>query len=48
MSAFEHVLAEPEGAILWITINRPAALNALNPLAHRELSAASADAGAPF
>ncbi|MEN3382343.1 MAG: branched-chain amino acid transport system substrate-binding protein, partial [Hyphomicrobiales bacterium] len=40
MSAFEHVLAEREGAILWITINRPNALNALNPLAHRELSAA--------
>src|SRR6267154_235496 len=27
-------------AIHWITINRPQALNALNPLAHRELSAA--------
>jgi crotonobetainyl-CoA hydratase len=40
MSAFEHILAEPEDAILWITINRPAVLNALNPLAHRELSAA--------
>ena len=40
MSAFEHILAEREGAILWIAINRPAALNALNPLAHRELSAA--------
>jgi crotonobetainyl-CoA hydratase len=40
MSKFEHVLAEPDGAILWITINRPDALNALNPLAHREISAA--------
>jgi enoyl-CoA hydratase/carnithine racemase len=40
VTGFEHVLAEPDGAILWITINRPAALNALNPLAHRELSAA--------
>ena len=40
MSAFEHVIVEQEGAILWIAINRPAALNALNPLAHRELSAA--------
>jgi enoyl-CoA hydratase/carnithine racemase len=40
MSANQHILIEPDGAILWITINRPAALNALNPLAHRELSAA--------
>ena len=40
MTTFEHVLAERDGGILWITINRPAALNALNPLAHRELSAA--------
>jgi enoyl-CoA hydratase/carnithine racemase len=37
---FEHVLTERDGGILWITINRPAALNALNPLAHRELSTA--------
>jgi enoyl-CoA hydratase/carnithine racemase len=40
MSHYEHVLVEREGAILWITINRPASLNALNPLAHREVSAA--------
>jgi enoyl-CoA hydratase/carnithine racemase len=40
VTGFEHVLTEPDGAILWITINRPAALNALNPQAHRELSAA--------
>jgi len=40
MSAYQHILVEPDGAILWITINRPASLNALNPLAHRELSAA--------
>jgi crotonobetainyl-CoA hydratase len=40
MSDFQHVLVERDGAILWITINRPAALNALNPLAHREVSAA--------
>jgi crotonobetainyl-CoA hydratase len=40
MSAFEHILVERDEAILWITINRPAALNSLNPLAHRELSAA--------
>jgi crotonobetainyl-CoA hydratase len=40
MSAYQHVLVEREGAILWITINRPLALNALNALAHREMSAA--------
>jgi crotonobetainyl-CoA hydratase len=40
MTTFEHCLVERDGAILWITINRPAALNALNPLAHRELSSA--------
>lgn len=40
MTASEHIVAERDGAILWITINRPAALNSLNPLAHRELSAA--------
>jgi enoyl-CoA hydratase/carnithine racemase len=40
MSHYEHVLVEREGAILWITINRPASLNALNPQAHREVSAA--------
>lgn len=40
MATFEHIAVEREGAILWITIDRPKALNALNPLAHRELSAA--------
>jgi enoyl-CoA hydratase/carnithine racemase len=40
MSDYQHVLVEREGAVLWITINRPASLNALNPLAHREVSAA--------
>jgi enoyl-CoA hydratase/carnithine racemase len=40
VTAFEHILVEHDNAILWIAINRPAALNALNPLAHRELSAA--------
>jgi enoyl-CoA hydratase/carnithine racemase len=40
MSDYQHVLVERDGAILWITINRPASLNALNPLAHREVSAA--------
>ena len=36
----DDALREREGPILWITINRPASLNALNPLAHREVSAA--------
>jgi enoyl-CoA hydratase/carnithine racemase len=40
MSGYQDILVEQDGAILWITINRPAALNALTPLAHRELSAA--------
>jgi enoyl-CoA hydratase/carnithine racemase len=40
MSDQQQVLVEREGAILWITINRPASLNALNPQAHREVSAA--------
>lgn len=43
MTTFEHILTEQDGAILWITINRPAALNSLNPLAHREMSAALDD-----
>jgi len=41
MSSFEHMIVERDGdAILWITINRPSALNALSPPAHGELSAA--------
>src|SRR5215213_4320991 len=41
MSSFEHLIVGREGdAILWVTINRPAALNALSPPAHRELSEA--------
>ena len=40
MSAFEHCLVEREAEILWITIDRPASMNALNPLAHREIAAA--------
>jgi enoyl-CoA hydratase/carnithine racemase len=43
MSAFEHILVQRDDAILWIAINRPQALNALNPEAHRELSAALDD-----
>jgi crotonobetainyl-CoA hydratase len=40
MSEFRQIVVETEGAILWITINRPGAMNALDPLAHRELSTA--------
>src|SRR6266850_879073 len=40
MSKFEHILLDQDSSILWITISRPRALNALNPLAHRELSTA--------
>ena len=40
MSADEHILVEQDGGIVWITINRPAAMNALDPAAHREMSAA--------
>ena len=44
MTDYQDILVKREGAILWITINRPAALNSLTPLAHRELSAAYAAA----
>jgi enoyl-CoA hydratase/carnithine racemase len=40
MSTYQYILVEADAAIVWITINRPAALNALSPPAHRELSAA--------
>ncbi len=40
MSPTRHCLIEREGPLLWITINRPAAMNALDPPAHRELAAA--------
>jgi len=40
MTGFAHILVQRDEAILWITINRPKALNALNPQAHREVSAA--------
>ncbi len=43
MTAFEHVRVERDNEILWITIDRPAVLNALNPLAHREIAAALDD-----
>ena len=40
MTEFKHCLFERDGAVVWITINRPEVLNALNPLAHRELATA--------
>lgn len=42
MTGSDHprVLTETDDGILWIKINRPAVLNALDPLAHRELAAA--------
>ncbi len=40
MSDVRHCQVEREGGVLWITIDRPAAMNALNPAAHRELAAA--------
>ncbi len=40
MSGFEQILVERENAILWITINRAQAMNALDPLAHHELARA--------
>lgn len=40
MSPAGRVLVEHDDAILWITINRPEVLNALDPTAHREIAAA--------
>jgi crotonobetainyl-CoA hydratase len=43
-----HIQAERDGPLLWLTINRPEVLNALNPQAHAELAAAfDAYAAAP-
>lgn len=39
MTAPVHIISESYGdGMIWITINRPAALNSLSPAAHRELS----------
>ena len=38
MSGYQDILVEREGAILWITINRPAALNALTPVSYTHLT----------
>lgn len=40
MATFTHCTTERDDSIFWITISRPAVLNALNPPAHRELAAA--------
>jgi crotonobetainyl-CoA hydratase len=40
VTRLENCLIEREGAILWITINRPDVLNALDPLTHRALAEA--------
>jgi crotonobetainyl-CoA hydratase len=40
MSAGSRIIVERDGQIVWITIDRPAVLNALDPAAHRELAAA--------
>lgn len=37
MSTMAHIRTERDGALLWIIIDRPQAMNALNALAHREL-----------
>ena len=40
MSDFKNCLVAREGPIVWITINRPQALNSLDPDTHQELAAA--------
>ena len=40
MSAVDHIVVEADAAVLWVIIDRPQALNALDPQAHRALSAA--------
>ncbi|MGQ0676829.1 MAG: enoyl-CoA hydratase-related protein [Rhodospirillales bacterium] len=40
METFQHCRVARDGCVLTITIDRPGALNALNPPAHRELSQA--------
>lgn len=37
---FENILYEPDGAVLTITFNCPAVLNAMSPLMHNEMEAA--------
>jgi enoyl-CoA hydratase/carnithine racemase len=40
MSAGRRIIVERDGQTVWITIDRPAVMNALDPAAHRELAAA--------
>src|SRR5581483_2001671 len=40
MPDFKNILVERAGAVVWITINRPKALNSLDPATHQELHAA--------
>lgn len=40
MPDFKNILVEREDAIFWITINRPKALNSLDPATHQELHVA--------
>ena len=36
--AFEHLMVQPDGAVDWVTLNRPEQLNTLNPQLLRELN----------
>lgn len=36
--SFENILVEIEDHLMILTINRPAKMNALDPLTHREMS----------
>ena len=35
--AFNHIDTRIDGTTMWVTINRPEAMNALNPTVHRDL-----------
>ena len=36
--AYEHLIVEHDGAVDWVTLNRPEQLNTLNPQLLRELN----------
>jgi crotonobetainyl-CoA hydratase len=40
MPSYKNILVEREGQVLWVTINRPKALNSLDPDTHFELHSA--------